>query len=711
MMHYRLRLFFQLPGGNRLKKMEDWGLASLGAPVSTRRILIASLSLGVGASLLLFVLGFQGVGFGIWYQSELPVAVMHGISGVCGLILAVWGMLDSRIRKHLIHPFVIIPLALALWSALSGLFHDHPWVGVFGSPEIGEGGLWFADLAILTASTMVLARFHSARLVLALMSMAVTAVLAGLTWAYFNISPRVPVPYFFPDYLAFVGGFSAMVAYCFFPRSRVWRFVTWSAVLVSVAAIIVSENWAARLLLFAAVPFLWVAAWKIPVELRQKRFLGAILIAGVPILTTATLMLPGIEVWAEQTDSLGKLANSMLSRYRLLNILVSSIAEDPSLLLVGRGWGMFSDLLAIHLPVEWAILHEGLTPMTSGIEAKSWDAVLRVDFHSHNFLAEAMVGGGIPAAILACSIFFVLPLYSWRRLLPLSIAFGTYSAALAAYWFQMPLCLPFMAVAWGAMGSPMKKTGPEPRFGIGALVGSVIVGGLLLYQGIASGIFAKYAYGFPPPMTTPLFVKEKMSPCPWTFEDSGRGGFHLLQRVRTLGQTVANDFENGQVPSTPKLAMLRGAICTSEEYIEKGGAFRLLVSSLFARSDLAFVPSSGETAHLVSGYLANWGKRLDQALKIAPKRTDLAISYLLWLLRENREQEFSQLALRLHEMNPEDPVGLWFSGIALLGDPRQARAGLLRMRRGLEEGIERMVPVDDALKAQVMGQTGPDQVR
>ena len=118
--------------------------------------------------------------------------------------------------------------------------------------------------------------------------------------------------------------------------------------------------------------------------------------------------------------------------------------------------------------------------------------------------------------------------------------------------------------------------------------------------------------------------------------------------------------------------------------MDRRGTYRLLLATLFARADLAFTESPPELEPLVDVYLSNWGERVAQALRIGPKRTDLAASYLLWLLREGREEAFSGLARALYRDNPEDVVALWFSGIALLGGTSESDEGLARMRKSLD---------------------------
>ena len=80
----------------------------------------------------------------------------------------------------------------------------------------------------------------------------------------------------------------------------------------------------------------------------------------------------------------------------------------------------------------------------------------------------------------------------------------------------------------------------------------------------------------------------------------------------------------------------------------------------------------------------------------------MASSYLFWLLKENRKQEFHRLASLIFNRNPKDPIGLWFSGIALLEDPVSAGEGIGRMRHAIELGIERMIPVDEEIKQQIL---------
>ena len=408
------------------------------------------ITLALTLSLLLFILAIKPFTVGIWFQSEGPIGMMHVLSGVCGIGIAIWGIADKKILYQVCHPFVFVPLVLAIWSFFAGLFHPITWMGIFGAPETGEGVLWFLDFAVMTASTILIVKLRIPRLILFSVAIIVVAVISGLTWAYENPSPFVPVPYFFPDYLAFLGGFIVMAVAGFSPNKKYRKVIMALAILVGGTAIFISQNWAAIGIATVAIPVLLLVYSRLHLLETNIRLLGAGVVIFFSIAVTLTLFMPYLPELATQPNFVGKLANSILSRARLVDILVTAIFQDPLRLFVGWGWGSYSSLFAINLPVEWAILREG-AKIADEVVGKHWDAVLRVDFHSHNFMIEAISGGGIPAMLMAWAIFAMVPLWSRRRLLPLTIVMTVYTAGVSAFWFMMPICLPFMALAWGAV--------------------------------------------------------------------------------------------------------------------------------------------------------------------------------------------------------------------------------------------------------------------
>lgn len=640
---------------------------------------------------------------GIWYQSEPIVDCLFVFSAVAaaGLGLLAWSR--PWVRHLLVHPVFLLAGGVAAWSAFAGLFQSLPLAGWYGSPEVGEGTFWYLEMAVLAAAAMVLARVSRLRIPLAALVGAVVAILTALTWYHEKVAHIEFVPLFFPDYLGFLGLFLVVILAASLRLShRSWWLIPLLA--GGILVIIVSTNYAAIGMILVPGPVILLAATRIlGTGNRARRWLTVLGLA-VPLLISVTVLLPFLPNLSTERSLTAKLANSALSRQRLLDVIASAAESDPAMIVRGYGWGRYSDLLAIHLPVEWAILDDSLKNREVG-PTHFWDAVHRVDFHSHNYLGDAFIGGGMPAAILVLLLTATAPVWARRRHLHLAGLFAVVLGGVSAYWFQMPVTMPYQAFALGLLAAPWRwsRLRPALRLAPTRAAPALFFGmaTLLLVTGIQSFAFSSRAFNFMPSMAEPLGTDVASRKCPKEFNDGGRDGQHLLHRLRTVSSAVVSGLKQHQDVAEPVARGLAGLICVAEDHVERGASFRLLVSTLLARSDLAFAPPNPLITPIAEDFLANWGQRLNQALHVAPHRTDLAATYLLWLLNRNKVDEFRAWTDRLYARTPDDMVALWFSGIALLDDPAQTLAAVERMRRALKLGIERIIPVEDELKREL----------
>lgn len=670
-------------------------------------------------SLGIIFLALPYFGFGIWFQAEPVIAALHVCGGIAALGLALLALSGERNRYVILHPFAALPFAVAVWSLLSALFLPLPRQSWFGSGQIGEGVLWYFDLAVLTAAGLVLMPRPGWRKILAGTGAFIVAILTILNGFYFKgeiawfesfvathvpwLPPIFPIPYYFPDYLAFFSIYAAALVWA----ASDWR--VWLKLLLCVGlgltGIWFSDNRVAVLLAFGVAPALW-AILALPPWGRWARMVavaGAIL---VPVgLTAAVNAVPPLgeaigyeRLGLKEGGTIRNLIATAESRHHLAAIAIHAIGRDPKAALIGSGWGSFTDLLALNLPVDWVTLRDD----TNEYAKQSWDAVIRVDFHSHNYIVEAFLSAGPIAAILALAMTAALPFWSRRKdIIPAALT-SALASGTAALWFQFAAALPFMALTYAAYARPIV----HPRWGRGGavVVGAVLtaMAGFLIWGGATSWRFAEMAFSYQPPMQETLLDADgKRRPCPSHFIDQGRGGDHLGYRLRVYVKFMINRLQSHQEVEEGKIEALRGLICASEDYIDHGANFRLISAALLARSDLAFVALEPMLDPLVREFLSNWEPRLIEALAQAPKRTDLAVSYMLWLLRENRTADFERMASWLHARNANDAVGLWFSGVALLNHDATAHEGIRRMKRSLELGIERIMPVEDEIKTQL----------
>ncbi|GAB6052239.1 hypothetical protein JCM17960_10590 [Magnetospira thiophila] len=669
---------------------------------NVRRAGLLFMLLGFILALISIFMASYPFNFGIWYQSEPVVLALRISSGLAGIGLVLVAQTHAVARRALIHPFVLVPAALALWSALVSPWQELPLQSWFGSPEIGEGVLWYMDMALLIAAALVLIRYPLYRRILLVVAVVATLIVAISTWMYMNGIPNPVAPYYFADYMAFLGiGIGGAVATLWkaplLPRALV-------AALFCVGIVVVSSNNAAIGMLMLTPLALLVYRY-FPLSAGKKPWLALAGVMAAPLLITLLVSLFELADLSTGTSSLAGLANSVRSRHHLAHVVWEALGSQPLSWLTGLGWGSYADQLAIHLPVKWAILVDDPLSVSKLTTRDWWDAIHRVDFHSHNYVLEALLGGGIPALLLTLGVYAILPLGSRKRYAYLAFGMALSLAAVAATWFIFIGILPILALAVAGLARPVN--GPKRLPPVVPLFFVALFSLLSLAAGIESARFVPYAFKFTPPMQAPLPADPTVGTCKEIYEDHGRGGIHLGHRLRTLVKVVQSTVQQQQQPSPEMLSYLRGLACASEHYLSHDAGMKLRIATILSQSDLAFLAADGATAELVARYLRTWEQRVFEVLDRAPDRTDLAAPYLSYLLSRGDNDRLRDLTSRLYAHNPDDPIALWFSGLALLNSSDQGEAGIARMQRALNLGLERLMPVDETIKAQLTGVPAP----
>jgi|GEM_PF-3530811 len=686
--------------------------------------LLNTMTLSVAITLCCIFLALPQFNFGIWNQSEGGLAIMHLVSGVTALTLALLFLIDQKKTFVLKAPTIFLPLLLAVLTFVIMPFTEIYGQNLFGSPQIGEGLLWYLDLTIIAAASTILYRSKPHAIILSLLGISISWAVAYLTycqqtgnvsWFYEHIiplfptaDPTFPAPFFFPDYLAFFAIYTFSIAYGLSKRLHVPTGI--SIILAMFAAgpiLIASDNKAAYVAVaFMALPaivFLKFLSPKILTRFSLRTHGLAFTLLAAIGLTSAVIIVPIIVNAADVTlpgastgTGLSRLVDTAESRRKLADIALKEVADNPLHGLTGNGWGMFTELLIRHLKAGEVNLRDDWSE--SGKTQKNWDAVMRVDFHSHNNLVQGFIATGIVGAFLIFLI-YAGPLFSCRRRDILTVSAVTISmAGTAAMWFQVAYSLPFMALAWAALSGPTALPIKNESLKKLAIPLTSIAAITLIGLGAWSWYFANYAYYFEPRMNRPPSGQWDSTDCPTEFNDLARGGIHLAFRLRTFTFHAVNwSKKHGQLPED-KINALRGLSCAAEKYIEASPSFRLQSSYLLTLTDLAFAKPGSGLPEFFAELRPRWEKHLVSALETAPKRTDLAAPYLLWLLSTNQSADLSRLSDWLYEKNNQDPVGLWFSGIVLSATPDRSGEGISRMQAALEKGIEAIMPIDEEIK-------------
>ena len=365
------------------------------------------------------------------------------------------------------HPLVLLPVAVAVWSLLTLPFASFASLSWFGSPELGEGVLWYLDIAVLCAGAMVLRPLRVARLAIAGVALFSTFVASALTYHsdLFSVSLLNP----FSDHLAFHGLFLPLIIVTAAPRQIRSQALALAAGFVIIS---LSQNKSALLLSLAA-PLIWLTVRQIGGGWMSGRALAVILVAVTPVAVTIAVALVG-EKGAEQPWWGPFSLLTHWSRSLLQDVVLASIGQEPSTLLTGRGWGQFTDTLLAHAHGE------GVTLIAGADLRPNWDALVRIDFHSHNQLADALLAGGVVSMLLLWVILVALVLYSracYRLVVTIT---AVVFLGLSCVWFQFPGSIPFMAIAFGLAARPIRS-----RWRPSTRTVSITLAGLVLVQSLS----------------------------------------------------------------------------------------------------------------------------------------------------------------------------------------------------------------------------------
>jgi hypothetical protein len=86
-----------------------------------------------------------------------------------------------------------------------------------------------------------------------------------------------------------------------------------------------------------------------------------------------------------------------------------------------------------------------------------------------------------------------------------------------------------------------------------------------------------------------------------------------------------------------------------------------------------------------------------------PERVDLAVPFLGTLVHSNNSAVAINFGNDLLLRNPDDPVALWFTGIAMAPTVEWGNLGQARMLRAADTGIERLISMTPDVRKMLHG--------
>lgn len=609
--------------------------------------------------------------FGIWIDVEPTLIVYHWIAA-----LFAGGLFLDRFNspKTSLNPIITGIGALIILSLCTLPFALDAGLTWYGLPDSGQGILSMIGFSFMLLGFKRLIDEGYSRFLWVNTALA-TLIISGFT-LFGNIWGKgTPLaewsPYVFSAFMAFMA--IGLLALSLTSESQNHRI---GGTILSGGLILLSSNKTA-IISFAVI--LGILGSRILSSSLQKyaRFRFSLTVGLAPLAILVSMIL-----FASPTSF-----PSLWSRVRIIQMVGLEMLEHPWRLLVGYGWGSYTDTFLANLTRVPEAMYQ------NGLWSPTWDALSHINSHSHHHVAEALLSTGILGAL----IILLLPAFAVYtsdrdKLIPAFIVFFLYTAT-SSGWFEIPATLPFIALSYAVFWpkeSPWNKT-----IATSFLRPWYAIGGVLCFIGGMQTFNVGIAYPGPRSLISESYGELLPIPCSRAIEAAGPGGAHLAHHLRSLVNESAHyRYSNKQV-----VEEISELVCAAQSI--KQPTFSLLLSLITLTGDIAKIDTFRWVKPLRNQLLPQWRPMLERVLIKAPYRTDLLAPYFRWQIKQGNHEEVWDWCNRILTKNPDDPIALWFKGFILKDKPGQEAFAYQCLKQALKVGVSRLLPIDPDFKIQI----------
>ncbi|MBS29115.1 MAG: hypothetical protein CL566_09390 [Alphaproteobacteria bacterium] len=620
------------------------------------------------------------VDLGVWPRFEPGAMALYFSAAICGIgLLLVWREDKSCVEQAVSHPFVLAALFVFLLSIALAPTSDYPWLSILGYPLIGEGAMRFAAMAVLFAAAMVLRQDRRLLfwLLATLLVASIGASLAFHTWARSGFVSL--------DVLGITVVSAWIAAWYLVPeRHRRWRPIASLNAILPV--LIFSANLTAIVMIVVvALPVMLL------VRLLLQRF-GVSLNHVRAMVVAALFASPFVgfgAVWLipEITDFLP----SVTSRKYNFQVLLAALQDDPTIILWGTGWGEISMVTDRFRTFSDAILWDG-----------SWDGYERDIPHTHNWFLEALFGAGLLAglgtmAMLAAPIVNV----EASRLMPAIFATFLF-AGFTMMWPQVAMTVGMVALSIGVCSGQPALPRLQMRTGRPVVLGLPVIVAILLSTGswlVDEGTSYRR-------QIVDVRTVGPGSPhsCALHSNSPVYGDLDLTQGFVQTYRAVFRDSQSEIEIPLDDLRLVDAYLCSMgrRQASSESPSLYLALESFRSQVSSDSIPVWLRQRYQAS--LEGWHVGLTQLLNVAPKRKDMTTGFFLHHMGSGNWRTVESLARALVASDPRDPIGHWFLGLSLAvkGDRGSQAESDQLLRRSLELGIEKILPVSSDFRKQLL---------
>ena len=610
--------------------------------------------------LFAFIFGMPWLDFGLWPETEGPMAYIHvlvAVISICGGLQL--GLGNSNYIASAKSPIVISLFLFAIFSVALLPFIDTPLKSLHGTLKHGVGVLWYLELSICVYVMLALWQRPFVRYVISLASMMVAVIIFIL-----YLVPQNPfgLPLNFAEWVGMLAlAVSGIVILANRDSQYRWAYFILAAV-ITVVGYYISEN-RAVILAIAIMSLFWLLKFVPGLNLFYLNPAGrsisvaTLVLAGVvamylsaPLiernsminLKSDTELLSNLEI--DQLNLHESTFGTIWSRSYMIRILKNNFEEHPRTLLTGNGFGSFAAIYENH--VDEVPGRRFRAPVNTASNTY-WDVHEKANFHSHNVIAENIASVGVVGAALWMIVLIALAYTS-----PAGAIVSVGFAVVSTFWFPLNhmigvIAILFAASAWKPIQGKLKS---PVLSGLSPVI-TILMTALLGYSGYMSGTLARterLERGF-----SPLMTNSDIQTCGFLRANYFQESEVVIDLYGILVKRIINS-DNQAQEVFDRTTNLVTTNCMLRRYFEYEGNMRALVASLEGREALVNLGSFAFPA--MAKEIVNWSSDIQLLLMHIPERTEFIPPFIETLLKNRPEIASKSISELLPLLNEGDPV-------------------------------------------------------
>lgn len=662
-----------------------------------------TLSLGKSA-LILFVLsmfipflGLPAFRYGWYTQIEFLTAGFWFVGGLA----AIWNVYFFKSKPTLARiiygmPVVWSWIPLILLSVIISLFQPSPLQSWTSNPQLGDGILTFMSLLFLSPLFILIAR--NGRLKQWLLWIPTFVILITSTLTILGaLGTPVPSlqfwkwsPIFFPDYITYFAlALGVLYAYTR-SKEKLSPLMDSLFFVILVAMIYYAKNH--TILMGIGLSLFTYGALKIPLfqKIPLQKKLAYYAGAGLLTLTIFICLTSFIKDLPSAMNSI--ISRAHIGQFTFITYLNNDLTFSKCLtFLFGQGWGDYNNTAVANLTLlEDFSLFEGST-YKSRLEFVDRDQV-----NSHNIFLEYFLALGFVGLSLFCYLHYKIISNLRKRFLFIGTFFIITLGTLLIFWFQLPHTLPFITLAYCLLFSktpskklPLRKIKKAPWIaGFSAIL-------LLLISTIQFLSAYKYTSTVSIRPDSDLFDKiDESTQSVWLMYDRYTGA----HRTRQIMQGLSNDvFAYLSQTKNPPLKTAGDKILKIVTYLQEdvpsGSSLTSLILSMNIMSKFSIHPITVKLFKQDRKYEDAWHKTANLVSQHLPYRSDVFTPYFSYCLFTKQYEKIEHLCNYFISKRTNDPLAHWFLGTVYLQENHLYEKGLCLMKRAIDLGISKYIPV------------------